>query len=241
MKNNPIVCFLPCCKTKNPSGEIIARGKSLSQAEMPNTWSWLVRGRKGMRLHISFKSPLTSAIFLYTGFLYKTLNKDAIIQTIESGHLRLIIISAGYGIVDAFEPIHDYDAEMKGKTATYWRNHKLIDIICDFLLNANPSKVFGFFTGSADWVISGSKYRYFFTEGLRHAHKRGLKTQLSGCFYRKTGKGVKNILSALGHVFMDFMNNDFNEQFAIKAQQEGIKEYNVKIGFDEIMEEKRDN
>lgn len=179
-------------------------------------------------------SPLTSAIHLYTGSPYDVINKNMVIQNIRAGHLGLIIISAGYGIVNAFEPIHKYDAKMEGKTARYWRDSGLINIICEFLLNANPSKVFGFFAGDVEWFTSGSKYRYFFTEGLRIAKREGLRPQLSGCFYRQSGQGVKAILGALGRTFMNFMNYNFNNHFAMDVQQKGRRDGNVVISFDKI-------
>jgi cytoplasmic iron level regulating protein YaaA (DUF328/UPF0246 family) len=71
--------------------------------------------RNGMDGCINRNSPLTSAIHLYAGSPYDTINKSLVIQNIEAGRLRLIIISAGYGIVDAFKPIHEYEAVMRGK------------------------------------------------------------------------------------------------------------------------------
>jgi hypothetical protein len=231
---NQIICFLPCCASKNPSGKVEGWRRSLSQKELSNTWSQLMTGRNGMRWCINLNSPLTSAIHLYTGSPYDTIDRNLVVQNIKAGRLRLIIISAGYGIVDALEPIHEYEAEMKGRIASHWRSCGLINIICDFLLNANPSKVIGFFAGDVDWLTTGSKYRYFFTEGLRMAKGRGLKTQLSGCFYRQSGLGVKAILGALGRTLMGFMNYDFNDQFAIDVHQRGRRDGNVVIGFDKI-------
>jgi hypothetical protein len=74
-----------------------------------------------------------------------------------------------YGIVDAYEPLHKYEAKMQGKVATLWRNYKLDKIISDLLLNLKPSNVLGFFTGSEYWSNAGAKYRYFFTTGLVQA------------------------------------------------------------------------
>jgi len=229
-----VVCFLPCCANKNPSGKIEGSGLGLSKADLPTKWNQLNACRQRMRRYLNLNSPPTSAIHLYTGCLYNAINKNIVIQKIKAGHLRLIIISAGYGIVDAFEPIHEYDALMKGQTATYWRNCGLVDIISELLLNAKPLKIFGFFTGSAEWSAPGSKYRCFFTEGLKAAKRKGLRPRLSGCFYRQSGRGVRSILSALGRTFMDFINQNFNDQFVIDVQRKGRVYGNVMIKFEEI-------
>lgn len=229
-----LICFLPCCARKDPSGKFEGGGRSLSPRELPNTWNQLMRARNSMRWCLDLNSPLTSAIHLYTGSPYEAIDKNLVVQNIKSGRLRLIIISAGYGIVDAFEPIHQYEAVMQGKIAAFWRSYGLTNIICDFLLNANPSKVIGFFAGDVYWSTTGSKYRYFFTEGLKMAKRLGLDPKLSGCFYRKSGLGVKAILGALGRTFMNFMNNNFDDQFVMDVQKSGRSNGDIVIGFDKI-------
>ena len=43
--------------------------------------------------------------------------------------IRVFIISGGYGVIDALEPINDYEAVMKGKVSRFWRDNGLSDII----------------------------------------------------------------------------------------------------------------
>jgi len=237
LMKSQVICFIPCCASKNPSGRIEDHGLGLSEADLLSKWSQLIACRRGASWCLNSSSPLTSAINLYTGSPYDIINKSIIIQNIRAGRLRLIIISAGYGIVDAFEPIHEYEAVMKGRTATYWRECGLVDIISEYLLSSDimkPLKVFGFFAGDVNWSTTGSKYRYFFTEGLRTAKKKGLRPQLSGCFYRQSGQGVKAILGALGRTFMNFVNYNFNDQFAIDIQQKARRDGNIIISFDKI-------
>jgi len=251
MAEGPILCFLLCCKSKSPSGRIEGL-RGISREDLPATWSLLMKAREGMRSCINPDSPPTSAIHLYTGSLYKALDKEALIGKIKAGRLRLIILSAAYGIVDALESIKEYEAVMKGKTADYWRSLGLDSILCDYIINANPEKVVGFFSGEAAWKAPGAKYRYFFMEGLRRARARerekekgeekekekeeekGLKAGLSGCFYRQKGLGTTAILGALGRAFMDFMKNDFSDSFVTDARQRGIVYDGIRIGFDEV-------
>jgi len=235
-QNGQVICFFPCCARKCASGNIVGQGRSINQQDLPNTWNLLDQGRKGMRQYFNFSSPRTSAISLYIGAPYNSFQSHIpnIVQRILSGQLRVIIISAGYGIVDAFEPLHDYDAVMKGRVASHWRNSGLVNIVCDLLLTIKPSKVFGFFAGEVYWSTPASKYRYFFTEGLRMALNRGLTIKLGGCFYRKEGRGVQAILGALGRTFVDFMNSKFNTQFATNIQRNPRIDGNVTIDFERI-------
>lgn len=182
-------------------------------------------------VNIDLSSPKTSAIHLYRGAFYKQFNLSKVSREIQGNRLRLFIISAWYGIVDAFEPLHKYDAKMQGKIATHWRKYELHRIIRDLLLTLKPSNVFGFFAGNEDWSSSGANYRYFFTSGLNEAVVGGLDTQLSGCFYRLSGRGSTAILSALGRTFMDFLRSGFNEDFVLNVYSNRRIDGKVIVGF----------
>ena len=58
---------------------------------------------------------------------------------------------------------------MKGKVATLWRNLGLVGVISELILNSHAQRVFGFFAGPSDWSGSHTKYRYFFTEGVKES------------------------------------------------------------------------
>ncbi|MGB2841707.1 MAG: hypothetical protein WBC40_04420 [Halobacteriota archaeon] len=196
----------------------------------------MLEGRKGMQYCIEHLSPKTSAIDLYTGSPYNVFlpYKKRIIELIQSGRLRLIIISAGYGIIDALEPIHNYDEMMKGKVASHWRSANLTNVIADLLLQEKPTRVYGFFAGESYWSTPGSKYRYFFTEGVKIALRKGLDTELNGCFYRIEGRGVKAILGSVGRTFMELLKSNFNDSYVKNIHENGRRDGNVKIGFDKI-------
>jgi len=234
-----IFCFIPCCKSKFPSGHIEGEGERLTEEVLPNTWNLLVRGRSEMNriadnmgsVYIDFNSPETSAIHLYRGPMYTQFNLNNILQESRAGSLRLFIISAWYGIVDAFEPLHQYEAKMQGRIATHWRNYNLDKIICDLLLTLRPSAAFGFFAGNEYWHDSIAKYRYFFARGLNEALNEGFDALLSGCFYRLSGLGSTAILGALGRTFMDFLRSRFSEEFVLDIARNGRIDRNVVIGF----------
>jgi len=235
-KRDRIVCFIPCCASKYASGKIIKSEHILSEKDLPNTWHNLLEGRKGMQYCIDFASPKTSAINLYTGSPYEVLSpyREEIVKLVQAGKLRLIIISAGYGIIDALEPIHNYDERMIGKVATHWKNKNLTGIIADFLMQEKPTRIYGFFAGERYWSTSGSKYRYFFTEGVKTALANGLDVKLCGCFYRVEGRGVKAILGSLGRTFIELLKTGFDDSYVKDIYKNGRWDGNVKIGFDKI-------
>lgn len=229
------VVFIPCSKAQKASGTIVGQGVSLSQADLQNTWDSLVQGRKqrvGCKIN---NTPLTSAIYLYKGHLYGPLqpNIPLKLKEIEQGRLRIIIISPCYGIVDAREPLHAYDCEMKGKIATAWRNNGLVGIISNLLLTLKPKKVFGYFSGPPTWGKNHSTYRYFFTEGLKNARQNGLNIQCGGCFYRVAGPGFPT-LRALGRTLVDHNNSGLNCAFAKNIPPNGRINGNVTIRFDPL-------
>lgn len=234
-----VVCFIPCCKSKIPSGHIEGEDRRLTEEDLPNTWNLLTRGRNEMYriademedVFIGLNSPETSAIHLYRGAMYIQFNLNNILQEIQDGHLSLFIISAWYGIVDAFERLHEYEAKMQRKIATHWRKCKLDKIICDLLLTLKPSNIFGFFAGNEYWYGPSAKYRYFFTRGLNEALREGLDTLLSGCFYRLSGRGSTAILGALGRTFTDFLRSRFNKEFVLDIARNRRIDGNVVIGF----------
>lgn len=232
-----IYCFIPCCERKETSGNIVIQQYGISPQELPDTWNLLTQGRSVMSQFVNQGSLQTAAIYLYKGYLYHTLQPyiNAVLQKVFSGELRIIIISAGYGVIDAFEPIHNYDATLQGEAAYKWKENRLVDVIGDLLLANKPSMVFGFFAGKRDWTGPGAKYRYFFSEGLRKALESGLTIECGGCFFRVEGLGVPAILGSLGKTFLDFMQSGFDTRFILDTEKQGRNYGTVTIGFDRFV------
>jgi DNA-(apurinic or apyrimidinic site) lyase len=238
ISNGKIICFIPCCKSKEGYGGVIDESYTLSSDSIPTTWHLLENGREQMIYCIDHDSERKSAFNLYSGKLYKPLIKknNEIINVIKSGQLRLFVISAGYGVVDAFEPINSYEALLSGKNASMWKSNGLSDIISEIIIQENPSKVFGFFSGSSNWQSSGSMYRYFFTEGVKKAKQKGLDLDVSGCFYRKEGGGFPSFkeLSSLGKLFVELVDKNFDHNYIEEVKNNCYIQGDVTIGFDEI-------
>lgn len=216
----PVACFIPCCSSKLASGQVIVPNNALSSKELPTKWHLLEKARSKIKdmaventsnIYFAQNSPFTSALYLYKGAFYRQLSLRDLTTEIQTGRLRLFILSAGYGIVDTFEPLQKYDAEMKGEVARHWKAFGLEEIITELLLTLKPKSVFGFFAGNEDWSSPGAKYRSFFVEGLNGALSEGLDIGPSGCFFRSAGLGTTAILSALGRVFMDLVRSRYSE------------------------------
>lgn len=216
------ICFIPCCGSKIPSGSK-DRNFTPWYHDMNISRTKLLKGREKMKPYIIESSPLTDALSLYTGNFYRPLDKKYIFEKISTGDLRVFVLSAGYGVVDSFEPIYDYDAIMNGFVARVWKDAGLVDIISEIILKYSPEKVFGFFAGEEEWSGGASKYRYFYSEGVKKALSQGLIVSESGCFYRAEGRGVGPILSLLGLCFNEAISSDFSSDFVESIIEKGFR------------------
>jgi hypothetical protein len=234
-----VVCFIPCCSRKVASGKIaeyqnrvLEREKFSYRVRLTESRSRLEELASNEKYDITFhKSPLTSALYLYKGAFYSPLKLIGTRKEIQAGGLRLFVLSAGYGLVDAFEPISEYNGKMQGRIASFWRDNDLAGVISDILLSLQPSHVYGFFAGSEGWAGAGAKYRYFFVEGLKGALAEGLNSDLSGCFYRASGRGATQILGALGRTFEYFMASGFEKSFVYDVERNSRIDGSVAISF----------
>lgn len=234
-KDQKVVCVIPCCGSKAATGKVVAPVKCLAEEDLPNTWANLSSGREGMGYCMDQGSQKTSALYLYTGSPYEAFaaQKDEIARLLQDDSFRLIIISAGYGVLDALEPAYQYNAVLQGKVAVHWKKQNLSGIIADLLLNERPKKIYGFFAGTSAWSTQGSKYRYFFTEGVKTALEKGLQAE-AGCFYRAEGYGVKAILGGLGRTFKGLLEYEFDDGYVQNVKRNRRKDGGVIIGFEEI-------
>lgn len=231
--NGKVVCFIPCCGAKTPSG-ITKDGQEHSTYLPESVTSRLVEARKQGHFNFESAGPVTTALELYTGSPYRTFAPigDEIYQAMNRGSFRLYIISAGYGVIDAREPIHYYNEVMKGKTAGHWKDRGLQDEITEILMHEKPDRFYGFFAAQSHWSHDSSKYRYFFTEGGKKAISKGLDVTQAGCFYRLDGRGVGAILDGLGRTFVEQFRGGFNLDFAVDVDRNLRRDGNITIGFD---------
>jgi len=227
--------FIPCCKAKNDTGKT-ALPYFPPDAVLEETFRRLERVRQGMKGCVETASKKTSTLYLYSGHFYSVAGLlDAAENLLRSGRMRLFIISAGYGLLDAFEPCHTYEAVMSCRTARYWRDAGLTEIILETCLKLEPVQVYSFFAGSPRWSGGGAKYRYFFTAGVQQALRAGWIPSSAGCFYRRSGRGVTVIMQALGKCFCEFLNVDLQESFVQNVKLNGFCWNSVEIGYEDVL------
>jgi hypothetical protein len=93
------------------------------------------------RAGIDRASALVPALLRYSGQPYKTPGVlDAILDAISRG-LHVVIVSGGYGLLRAEEPIHDYEAPMQ-KTLSVWRS-RIQEILRDYVSRNDIRRTFG--------------------------------------------------------------------------------------------------
>ena len=234
-----VVCFIPCCKSKLSSDKKIGTNNEITKKQISSKLFQLKKARKEIKkmasenenIYFAHNTLKTPALNLYKGAFYKQLNLRKIKKEIQSNKLRLFILSAGYGLVDTYEPLTNYEAQMEGNIARQWRANNLEEIICNTIITINPIQVFGFFAGSEKWSGSNAKYRYFFVEGLNRAIKKGLNLKLSGCFFRISGRGTNQILGSLGRTLTDLIKSNYSESFILDIEKNNRIDGTAVIGF----------
>lgn len=234
------VCFIPCCSKKYAGSGVENPPDDWPGRELARTRPMLETGRRGMDYCIEKESRPTPALSLYKGGFYADLNLELIRRLVKTGKLRLFIISAGYGVLDAFEPARKYEAGMEGRVARHWRDAGLADVIGEICLDLDPGTICGFFAGTSFWSGTGANYRYFFTEGVRKALRSGLKPARAGCFYRESGMGVTAILGALGRCFGRYLTGGPQQEEMVQiAKSAGLKDGGIVIGYEELAKPSR--
>ena len=237
METHPdTLCFIPCCKAKSAYPDRRSLRPTLTNKCVPETWQDLQAARKKMSACIEQDTRPCAALRQYDGGLYcsEVGFRDEVARYLKACRLDLYIISAGYGLVHAFDPIHRYEAEMKGKVATFWRNAGLVDVISELIRVSRAERVFGFFAGPRHWSGAHAKYRYFFTEGVKAVVANGMRIDIAACFYRETGRGTKAITGALGRTLLRGARSNFSSR-VLAEYETGRMDGNIIIRSDKIV------
>lgn len=209
------LCFIPCSKSKTKCPHDSVKSPTLTGTRIPESWRLLQAGRKGMSACLENSFRPCAALRQYDGGLYNSDPefREVAEKHLESGQLDLYIISAGYGLVHALDPVRPYEAEMKGKVATFWKDAGLVTVISELVRNSGARKVFGFFAGPSHWSGAHAKYRYFFTEGVKEALAMGATVETAACFHREDGRGTNAITGALGRALLRGIRAKFSLGF----------------------------
>ena len=130
----------PCCAEKNGIEPTICGGKNIEQFLDDTYIKELHEGRiKNLMVKGSKNLP---ALDFYTGNLYKVPNfKDTIRTAVQSG-IHCLILSAGYGLIRADEPINSYDRTMNAAKASWTKDNLLPNVFSNYLTRNKISKVY---------------------------------------------------------------------------------------------------
>ena len=141
--------ILPCCIQKNgewPYPPLVPA--------VPYTFTKslnLIRGDRPPRnVPLSPRNAVdpTPALWLYKGRLYGKLDK-AYLHTAMEDWLDIVILSGGYGITHAYEPIVPYEAPMP-KYFRHWIKADLPYTLRTYIEETNPNNVIAFFSYNAN-------------------------------------------------------------------------------------------
>jgi hypothetical protein len=154
-KSSKLLILIPCCgeKTKN--------GTSGYQKNSPNTIFFYISKGAGERLQmlrkqvalafgeppgpdVGFEIDAPQIKFLeaykrYCGNLYSKISNDSWKKLEQNPKIRLIIVSALYGLLNYNEPIRYYNRSMKDHIIqrkllkTWWKTHALTDILLNYI------------------------------------------------------------------------------------------------------------
>ncbi len=101
---------------------------------------------------------LLPAFKRYDGNLYR---KAQLSETQLTGHRRLLIVSALYGLLDARDPIRDYNLQMSDKlpgritVKRWWREHNLRDVVVNAVERLGAAQVHDVLSGNYRDALRG--------------------------------------------------------------------------------------
>lgn len=121
----------PCCSEKIGIKRTILNGKNIERFLDGPSIEKLHEGRKE-NLEIIEKKGL-AALDLYTGHLYSVFDfKNAVRGAVES-KTHCLILSAGYGLIRAEEPIDLYNKSMNQALESWTRHNLIADVFSQYL------------------------------------------------------------------------------------------------------------
>jgi hypothetical protein len=121
--------IFPCSGSKETQQHMRIQGPSILDELPPLLGQRLIEARRQVRAraHVD-ETSLIAAWQRYTGSLYQA-GRDAIEAAIEAG-IHMMIVSGGYGLVLAAEPIGYYKAVFKN---SWWPDRVLDEVILEYL------------------------------------------------------------------------------------------------------------
>jgi hypothetical protein len=135
-----------------PSKQLTQGLKSGSFEKLLNLRSQIVKGCKKSLPEgpdvgipgVQMNAQYLPAYQRYTGKVYEYGRVQELYP--NQSRIRLVIISALYGLLDGDDLIQEYNLKMDDKVSgqrlyTWWKRHKLVDIVEEYILSCNPVTV----------------------------------------------------------------------------------------------------
>jgi hypothetical protein len=139
---------IQCSKRKVPGGQPRLAGPSVTGLLDDDLADRLSRARAALRSKSRLdESRLLPAWQRYSGTLYETAG-DAVGRAVEDG-LPIVIISGGYGLLLADEPIGTYDRKF---SLSAWPRRLLQDCLVALSQRLGAERVLAFCSGSTDYA-----------------------------------------------------------------------------------------
>lgn len=146
-----VLLIIPCSAGKRaaPTPLLPGAGRSIVD-ELTSTAADLARGRAGKEARLRRETPQRAALDYYDGHFYRVPGlRNRLAQLVRDGRAEVLILSGGYGALLADEPIHDYEAPLN---ASYWRRHRLPQVLADFIESRGFRRVHAFAAHSTGYA-----------------------------------------------------------------------------------------
>jgi len=204
-----VLMLLPCCKRKSDLEKFPCAEKVVIDYLSDEKKQRLLGARKKFRACIRSGITPIHALNRYDGKLYNSspMFKQQILDSMNESKLDLLIVSAGLGVVHAFEKIPDYDLEMKNKIADQWIDAGLPSIIEDLMIRNNYNRVFGFFA-----ITTG------YAKVFQQIDFKGSGIN-AGFFYVPSGSGGSSSITPkkLGKAVSSMIENNFQTKKVVRS------------------------
>ncbi len=174
-----------CCKAKVEQELFPHVARSVLEGLDERHRSLLLEGRRRLAGTI-YGGREVSALSMYSGHQYRVLDKQLVLEGFLEGRADMLIVSAGYGLVHAFEKVRLYEASMK-KYGRLWMRAGLDRVLANYVENTGPDLVYGFFSRTGGYLD-------VFAGASRLAGSREIRlVTAEGC------RGVGNVMRSLGY------------------------------------------
>jgi hypothetical protein len=182
----------------SPIGATPALGPSILESIPEDLANRLRAARADVRRHVTFdEHRLIPAMNRYSGAFYQAASGE-LVQALEHG-VHVLIISGGYGVLTAGEPIGCYDAAFN---PAWWPGNLVADCISAYAARHGITSIVAFLAASTGYA------RAF--RGLDHIPDRARldRVLLVSAVAGDVGGAMRKVPHTLGEAFTAFVRSD---------------------------------